>query len=96
MSEQGRDGAIQLVAKEVSVDFKKHTLLSSANKHEQRDSANEKIVIVTHKSWSAVNCPIKVEIVPFSSLNWKFLLISQSSHQHKNTNPETAHTKELL
>ena len=67
MSDKGRDRATQLVAVEVSVDFTKHPLLSSADEHKQIDSANERIVIVTDKYWSAVNCPIKVEIVPF---NW--------------------------
>ena len=52
----------------MSVDFTKHTLLLSEHEHERRDSANETIVIVTHKYWSAVNCVMKVEIVPFSSL----------------------------
>ena len=50
-----------------SVDFTKHTLLLS-HEHEQRDSANETIVIVTDKYWSAVNCPIKDDIVPISEL----------------------------
>ena len=68
MSDKGRDRAIQLVVKEVSVDFTKHTLLSSAHEHEQRDSANETIVIVTDNCVSAVNCPIEVEIVPVSRL----------------------------
>ena len=63
MSDKGRDCAIQLVVAEVSVDFTKHTLLSSAYKHEQRDST---IVIVTDKNWTAVNCPIEDGIVPFS------------------------------
>ena len=66
MSYRGRDRGIQLVGAEVSVDFTKHTLLSSAQEYEQRDSTNETIVIVTDKYWSAVNCPIKVDIVPFS------------------------------
>ena len=91
-----------MVAVEVSVDFTKHTLLSSAHEHEheQRDSANDKIVIVTHKVWSAVNCPIKVEIVPISWLERRPLLILQSTkccYQHKNTNTnrETAQTSQL-
>ena len=66
MSYRGRNRANQLVEAELSVDFTKHTLLSSAHKHKQRDSANERIVIVTDNNWSAVNCPINVEIVPFS------------------------------
>ena len=57
-----------MVAAERSVDFTKHTLLSSAHEHEQKDSANKKIVIVTHKKVSAVNCPIEVGIVPISWL----------------------------
>ena len=64
MTDKGRDRANQLVAVEVSVDFIKHTLMSSA--HEQKDGANDRIVIVTDKLASAVNCPIKVVIVPFS------------------------------
>ena len=35
MSDKGRDRATQLVVVEVSVDFTKHKLLSSAHKHEQ-------------------------------------------------------------
>ena len=68
MSDKGRNRAVQLVAVEVSVDFTKHTMLLSAYEHEQIDSANETIVIVTDNCWSAVNCPIKVEIVPISWL----------------------------
>ena len=60
--------AIQLVVVEVSVDFTRHTLLSSANEYEQSKSANEIIVIVTYKLVSAVNCPIKDGIVPLSEL----------------------------
>ena len=67
MSDKSRDRATQLVEAEVSVDFTKHTLLLS-HEHEQRDSANETIVIVTDKYWSAVNCPIKDDIVPISEL----------------------------
>ena len=33
MSDQGRDRATQLVVEEVSVDFTKHTVLSSAHEH---------------------------------------------------------------
>ena len=40
MSNRGRDRATQLVVAEVSVDFIKHTLLSSAREYEQRDRAN--------------------------------------------------------
>ena len=68
MSNSGRNRASQLVELDVSVEFTKHTLLLSAHKHEQIDSTNETIVIVTHKNWSAVNCQIKVEIVPVSWL----------------------------
>ena len=98
MADKRRDRAIQLVVKEVSVDFTKHTLLSSAHEHEQRDSANERIAIVTDKIWSAVNCPIKVEIVPISWLLWSCLFISQSTnycHQHTNKNSEIVHTRQL-
>ena len=49
MYDRGRDRATQLVVEEVSVDFTKHALLSSAHGQEQRDSANETIVIVTDK-----------------------------------------------
>ena len=63
-----RNRAIQLVVVEVSVNFTKHTLLLSAHEYEQRDNANETIVIVTDKLVSAVNCPINVEIVPLSWL----------------------------
>ena len=77
---RGRDRATQLVVGEVSVDFTKHTMLASAHKHEQRDSANDRIVIVTYKPESAVNCPIKVAIVPFSWLLLRFLSISQNAH----------------
>ena len=78
MADKGRDRANQLVVVKKSVDFTKHTLLSSAYEHEQRDSANETIVIVTDKNWSAVNCPIKVEIVPVNWLLSRALLISQT------------------
>ena len=80
LSNKGRDRAIQLVDAEVSVHFTKRTLQLSANEHEQRDGANETIVIVTHKYWSAVNCPIKDEIVPLSMLTKRFLLNLQSAH----------------
>ena len=96
---RGRDRATQLVVGEVSVDFTKHTMLASAHKHEQRDSANDRIVIVTYKPESAVNCPIKVAIVPFSWIFWMFLMISQSTHccyQNTNTNRETAQTLSLV
>ena len=81
-----------------SFDVTKHILLLSAHKNEQRDSANETIVIVTDKYWSAVNCPIEVGIVPVSWLLKRFLSISQSTHcchQHTNTNRETAQTRKL-
>ena len=70
MSNKGWDRASQLVVVEVSDDFTKHTLLSSAHKHEQKkkDNANERIVIVTDNCVSAVNCPIEVGIVPLSRL----------------------------
>ena len=55
MSDKGRDRAIQLVAFDVSNDFTKHTLLLSEHEHEQRDSTNDRIVIVTDKLVSAVN-----------------------------------------
>ena len=58
LSDRGRDRATQLVELEASVHYTKHTLLSSAQEHEQKDSANETIVIVTDKLVSAVNCPI--------------------------------------
>ena len=98
MSDKGRDRAIQLVVLEVSDDFTKHTLLSSTHEHEQKDSSNETRVIVTHNSLSAVNCPIIVEIVPFSCLSLRFLSISQSTHccQQKNTSRETAQTLSLV
>ena len=76
-----------------------HTLMLSAHEHEQRDCANDRIVIVTHKVWSTVNCPIKVEIVPVSWLLLRTLLVSQSTHcchQHTNTNRETAQTLSFL
>ena len=98
MSNKVRDRAIQLVVGEEPVDFAKKTQLPSAHEQEQRASANEPIVIVTHKYWSAVSCPIKVGIVPFSWLVWRYLSILQSKHgchQHKNTNIETAQTREL-
>ena len=56
----------KLVVDEVSVDFTKYKLLLSAHEHEQRDGANETIVIVTDKLVSAVNCPIEGGIVPIS------------------------------
>ena len=70
MSDKGRDCANQLVGAEASVDFTKHKVLLSAqeHEHEQRDSANEPIVIVTHNPMSAVNRPIEVGIVPLSWL----------------------------
>ena len=68
MSDKGRDRANQLVVVDPSVDFPKHTLLLSAHEHEQRDSVNETIVIVTDNCVSAVNWPIKVGIVPISWL----------------------------
>ena len=67
MSDRGRDRATQRVVEEASVDFTKHTLLSSAHEHKQRDRANE-TALITDKLVSAVNCPIEVVIVPFSRL----------------------------
>ena len=78
---------------------KAQTLLLSAHEHEQKDSANDRIVIVTDNCWSAVNCPIKVEIVPFSWLLTRFLFILQSTHcccQQTNTNREKAQTLSLV
>ena len=76
MSDERRDRATQLVDVKVSVDFIQHTL--SAYEHGQRDCANDRIVIVTNKVWSAVNCPIEVGIVPISWLLYRYLLISQA------------------
>ena len=93
MSNSGRDRATQLVIVEVSVDFKKRTLLLSTREHEQRKSANETIVIVTDNSVSAVNCPIEDGIVPLSWLALRVLSISKITHycnQHTKTNRETA------
>ena len=89
MSDKSWDRAIKLVEAEVSVDFTKHTLLSSAHEHEQRDSAKERIAIVTDKYWSAVNCPIKVVIVPLSWLLKSHLLISQAHTAVINTRIQT-------
>ena len=53
-----------------------------------RDSANETIVIIADNLVSAVNCPIKVAIVPLSELFCRYLSISQRTHcchQHTNT-----------
>ena len=75
--------------------FTKHTLLLSSHTNTNKER-NETIVIVTDKIWSAVNCPIKVEIVPFSWLPLRVLLISQSTHcchQHTNTNRDSANEK---
>ena len=98
MSYKGRDRATQLVKDEQSVEFTKHTLLLSSHEHEQRDSADERIAIVTDKYWSAVNCAIKVGIVPFSSALFTDLSISQITNccQQKNTNRETAQTLSLV
>ena len=88
MSNKGRDRSNQLVAEEVSVDFTKCTQLLLAHEHEQRDSANETIEIITDNSLSAVNCPIKVGIVPLSLLASRPLLIHKANccYQHTNTN----------
>ena len=88
MSYRGRDRANQLVVVEVSVDFTWHTLLSSVHEHEQRDSANERIVIVTDKLMSAVNCPIEVGIVPVSWFSERYLSIHKThnaliSYEHE-------------
>ena len=100
MSDKGRDCATQLVCVEISVDSTKHTLLSSAHEHEQRDSANETIVIVTHKLVSAVNCPIKVVIVPLSWLEPRRLSISQSAHTvviaHKHEQRDSANETSVI
>ena len=69
------------------------------HKNTNRETNAERTVIVTHKYWSAVNCPIEDGIVPFSWLMSRRLLLSQSKHccnQHTNTNRETAQTRELL
>ena len=68
LSYRGRNRANQLVAAETSVEFTKHTMLLLAYKHEQERQRKERIVIVTDKLVSAVNCPIKVVIVPLSWL----------------------------
>ena len=89
LSNKRWDRATQLVEVEVSVDFTKHTPLLLAHEYNQRDSAKERIIIVTDKNWSAVNCPINVGIVPLSWLLWRYLLFSQSTNcscQHTNTN----------
>ena len=67
MSDKRRDRANQLVVVEISVDFTKHALLYQ-HTNTNRDSANKRIVIITHKVWSAVNCPIELGIVPISWL----------------------------
>ena len=95
MSDKGRDRATQLVEAEVSVDFTKHTLLLSAHEQATKGTAQMSIVIVTDNSLSAVNCPIKVEIVPFSWYSLRPLLIAQSTqgcHQQTKTSIETAQT----
>ena len=76
MSYRGRNRAIQLVVAEVSVDLQS-THYCYQHEQEQRHSANETIVIDTDKLASAVNCPIKVVIVP---LNW---LLSRRLMIHK-------------
>ena len=88
MSYRRRDRANQLVVAENSVDFTKHTLLSSAHEHKQRDSANDRIVI-TDKYLSAVNCPIKVGIVPLSWLTWRYLSTSKAYTAVISTRPRT-------
>ena len=71
---------------------------TNTNTNRERERANETIIIVTDKVVSAVNCPINVEIVPFSWLLLRFLSISQSTHccQQKNTSRETAQTLSLV
>ena len=98
LSDRGRDRAIQLVAVEPTVDFTKHTLLSSAHEHEQRDSANERIVMVTDKVVSAVNCPIEVAIVPLRRLLLRYLLISKARTDVINTRirTETAQNERIV
>ena len=96
MSYRGRNRAIQLVGVKVSVDFTKHTRLSSA--YEQRDSANETILIVTHKIWSAVNCPIKDGIVPIRWLIERNLSIHKAHTAllaHEREHRETVQTRQL-
>ena len=97
MSDKGRNRATQLVVAEASDDFTKHTLLLSEQEHEQIDSANETIGIDADKLVSAVNCPIKDEIVPFSWLEPRFLLISQAHTDvisTRSSNRDTAQTRE--
>ena len=50
------------------ISKKTHTAVinTRTRTHRERARANETIVIVTDKAVSAVNCPIKVEIVPLS------------------------------
>ena len=98
MTDKGRYRARQLVGADVSVDSQS-THCCYQHKNTNRETAQkETIVIVTDKLVSAVNCPIKVEIVPFSWSLKRFLLISQSTHCHHqpmNTNRETAQTLSL-
>ena len=69
------------------------------SKRTQTESANETIVIVTDKDWSAVNCPIKVEIVPLSRLLPRYLSIFtkhtllSSAYEHEQR--ESAKKREL-
>ena len=65
MFDNGWDRATQLVVVEVSVDLTKHTFCYQ-HTNTNRETTNKIIVIVTDKLVSAVNCPIKFEIVPFS------------------------------
>ena len=90
-----RNIATQLVVVEVSGDVTKHRLLISAHEYGQRDSTNKTIVIVTDKSRSAVNCPIKVVIVPLSWLSSRLLSISQSPHCcYQDTNTQQRQRKQ--
>ena len=63
------------------ISKKTHTAVinTRTRTHRERARANETIVIVTDKAVSAVNCPIKVEIVPLSWFEPRDLLISQST-----------------
>ena len=98
MSDKGRDCASELVAVEVSVDFTKNTLLSSAHEHEQRHSANETIVIVTQflersqLSDKGRNCAIQLVGVETSVDFTKHTLLS-SAHEHEHSGQRK--TKEL-
>ena len=81
-----------LLKSHLSISQSTHCCFQHMHEHEQRDSTNETIVIVTDNCRSVVNCPIGDGIVPVSWLLLRFLSISQSAHccyQHTNTNRET-------